>query len=163
MGCCRPERGAAGLSLKKENLKPFTDKIHEISKGFKFSNPTELYYDIEATAEEIPGLLDAVNGYKPYGEGNAEIVFMIKGFPIVRNAYGKAAQFMGADERSLKIFSDMSEAVMFGIDDEKKELVREKIINAQRLPRLDIVGKLTVNCFKDRVTRQVDMLDFKIA
>lgn len=155
--------GAAGLSLKKENLKPFTDKIHEISKGFKFSNPTELYYDIEATAEEIPGLLDAVSGYKPYGEGNAEIVFMIKGFPIARNAYGKAAQFMGADERSLKIFSDMSEAVMFGIDDEKKELVRDKIINAQRLPRLDIVGKLTVNCFKDRVTRQVDMLDFKIA
>lgn len=69
--------GAAGLSLKEEDLEAFTDAFVKACQPLP-EKPKDMYYDLEITPADIPAAVDELKTYAPYGEGNPQIVFRMR-------------------------------------------------------------------------------------
>lgn len=69
--------GAAGLSLKEEDLEAFADAFAEACQPLP-EKPKDMYYDLEITPADIPAAVDELKAYAPYGEGNPQVVFRMR-------------------------------------------------------------------------------------
>lgn len=71
---------AAGLSMKKENLKPFKEKINHILQEIPYGlRVQEDHYDLEIEVDDIDyELIKSLEKLEPYGQGNPRPVFKLK-------------------------------------------------------------------------------------
>jgi single-stranded-DNA-specific exonuclease len=77
-------KAAAGLSMKKENLKPFEQFIKNELKNIPTITRTRSdYYDLELMPFEInPALMQDLQKLEPFGMGNERPLFKIKGVKL---------------------------------------------------------------------------------
>ena len=72
--------GAAGVSLKRENLDALRAELSRSAEDFHYEDMSDMYYDLEINAKDIPKIIDDLKRYEPFGEGNAPIVFKVYDF-----------------------------------------------------------------------------------
>ncbi|MFA6238342.1 MAG: single-stranded-DNA-specific exonuclease RecJ [Bacteriovorax sp.] len=87
-------KAAAGLSMKKENLREFIDNMNRLLSKIPAIERTRMeFYDLEIDAFEInPQLMRDLDLLEPFGMGNEKPVFKIKGvhldsFDIMKEAH----------------------------------------------------------------------------
>ena len=143
--------GAAGLSLKIDELDNIRDCFFSIFEDFEVQENDEIFYDLEINAEEIPDTLSLLKAYAPFGEGNRPPVFKINNFKCLpRN--GKLFQIIGDDGKALKLFGNGCIAI--GFDAVEK-------FNSLNMPKtLDIIGVISENNY-GKPEAQIEISDFK--
>ena len=146
--------GAAGLSLRKENVELFRSQLMSNASDYEASSESDTYYDLEIKATEIPSFIEQISRFEPFGEGNPSIVFKINGFSVVPR-YGSFKKLMGADESIVKLFSSSCTAIGFDMAERMRGIDEPKI--------LDMVGVLSDNYFNGSVEHQIEFTDFKEA
>lgn len=87
-------KAAAGLSMKKENLREFIENMNKLLKDIPAIERTRMeFYDLEINAGEInPQLMRDLDLLEPFGMGNEKPIFKIKGvhldsFDIMKEAH----------------------------------------------------------------------------
>lgn len=87
-------KAAAGLSMKKENLREFIENMNKLLKNIPAIERTRMeFYDLEINAGEInPQLMRDLDLLEPFGMGNEKPIFKIKGvhldsFDIMKEAH----------------------------------------------------------------------------
>lgn len=87
-------KAAAGLSMKKENLREFIANMNRLLKDVPAIERTRMeFYDLEIDAGEInPQLMRDLDMLEPFGMGNEKPIFKIKGvrldsFDIMKEAH----------------------------------------------------------------------------
>jgi single-stranded-DNA-specific exonuclease len=142
---------AAGVSLKKENLDDFRNAM--ISCVPKTDNDDGvLYYDLEIQANKINDVLEELDKFAPFGEGNPEIVFHVKNFNL-SPGMGGYYRTMGDNNQHIKLLGDSAVAVGFDLTEKFVQMGEPKTVN--------IVGTVSKNYFNGKFTTQIEILDFE--
>lgn len=146
-------KGAAGLSIEKENLEDFRAALKKSLEGITFSEDN--YYDLEITAENVPYNIQKLEKYAPFGEGNPEIVFKVRNFCVTPTLKGYV-QTMCDGKHGKVINKEKTAAVCFGMGESLVEAVDNK-------PKiLTFYGKLAMNVSKYGSYCQVEVDDFEV-
>ena len=144
--------GAAGLSLKKENLDELRAEFAVYFMEYdREEENDDYYYDLEIEASEIPDMITRLKKYAPFGEGNPQPVFLIKNYKLYPRG-GSYYKLMGADNETLKLFGDKSTAIGFGM--------AQKYNETKLCKNLQLLGKLSENHYRG-VEPQVEIYDLK--
>lgn len=145
---------AAGVSIRKKDFGKFVKNLQNNASGFICTADT-VKYDIEITEAEIPAMLEEMQKYEPYGNGNPSPVFKISGFTLFANNYHDAMQLMGEQKNNVKLFSKTADAIGFGMD---FVTAATKKINAGAT-KMDLIGNLSHNYYKGKVKNQVEICE----
>lgn len=136
--------GAAGLSIKKDDLKEFTKALADACG--KLPDKTEdIYYDLEL-GDNYKGIMDELNIYAPYGEGNPKPVFH-KTFDVADGEYREIG-----DKTHFMIKCNGVTLMGFGLTNKYKEAGFPK--------KIECVGYLSENWFNNSVSYNFEILDF---
>ncbi|MDL2237253.1 single-stranded-DNA-specific exonuclease RecJ [Christensenellaceae bacterium OttesenSCG-928-K19] len=138
--------GAAGLTVKEENLETLKKRIREYLDE-QYSEDAFLpvkYYDIALQVADVtPGLIEEFNLLRPFGHKNSQVEVLI------RNADIKNIRAIGEDKHSKFQISGKNAsvgAVYFGIQ-------------VQNIPkRADVVGVVQINSFDNQPQVVVSVL-----
>lgn len=141
-------KSAAGLSLKKENFNEFKNRIGSVISVEEQSD--DVLYDLEISEKEIPETIKELSKFAPFGEGNPQIVFLIKDYELVPRM-GKFYDFLGKNKSFLKLFSNCN-AVSFNC--------AEKFIKDEYPKKVKLIGTIGYNYFKNRAYPQVEFFDY---
>ncbi len=146
--------GAAGLSVEKGKLAALSEALQqEAQKMGGVSEQTEMFYDLEINATETAKVIEELNKYAPYGEGNPKVVFKIKDYRLTpRN--GRFFQTMG-DGSVLKLFGDNNSAIGFDLVMQYEDIGQPT--------KMDLYGNISINKFNHRDEIQIEMCDFERA
>lgn len=118
--------GAAGMSIKEENLEVLSEAFDEYLKSVNYVplKAGSRFYDLEIKPEEFMDVLNALDVYAPFGEGCPKPVIKIsdvKLLPsIVAEGFGRDkvikteyAKFLGKEQKTLKFQTKSFDAIMF--------------------------------------------------
>lgn len=102
-------KGAAGLTVSKDRLVDFYNRMQQVSSDFVPVNSDDHSYDLEITEKDVPKVCEEVQKYAPFGEGNPAPVFKITGF-VTMPVMGKYSKEMG-DGSIVKLQSNHCSAI----------------------------------------------------
>ncbi|MBI2634670.1 single-stranded-DNA-specific exonuclease RecJ [Candidatus Peregrinibacteria bacterium] len=146
---------AAGCSLKKENLDAFKEKIIAHTKeNLKDSElKAVLEIDCELEPDEITlDFAEELENLAPFGAGNQRPTFVIRDVePLLVNQVGAAKNHL---KFLAKINEQNLDVIAFRLGSFGEKLRRHK--------KIDIVCQLEKNSWQDRVSLQLQALDFNI-
>ncbi len=148
---------AAGFSFPRERLAEFTDRITRLSAVIEFpvgEAEEEILIDAELPHEFLqPKLLELVDRFEPYGEGNDQLVFMAKGLRVM------TADIMGKTEKQhLKLTLDCGAFKWPAIFWQAAERFRRDFDLGDRI---DAVFQVNRNSFNGSEIPQMILLDIK--
>jgi single-stranded-DNA-specific exonuclease len=148
--------GAAGLSLKAENLENLKAELSKNSAGYECDEDavSNIYYDLEIDAKDIPKTIEELKKYEPFGEGNAAPVFKVNNFSVMPR-YGAYVKWMGEDASIAKMYSSNATAVGFD--------AIEKMVGIKEPQMLNLVGTLSDNYFNGSVEHQIEFSDLQVS
>lgn len=146
---------AAGLTVKKDNVEDLRGFLKEQVPEPKLDKTdSDLYYDLEVEANDIPEFIKRLNLYAPYGEGNAQPVVLVQNqqlFP--RN--GKCYSYMGKEGEHIKLYCGKKmTAVGFGL--------AEKYMQQGEPLRVNLVGTFSTNKYFDPIGRAIKEMQLRI-
>ncbi|WP_097006343.1 single-stranded-DNA-specific exonuclease RecJ [Lacrimispora amygdalina] len=143
--------GAAGLSIKKEKLDEFREHIQENIGEFSFE-PEELMYDLEIQESEVESMIEELDKYGPYGEGNPEPIFLIRDYHLFPkdNSMFKVS---GSENEHVRFFGLSTYANAF--------FQNQKYIELGQPKNLNIIGTLDVSYFNGNTSFGLKVLDME--
>ena len=137
-------KGAAGVSLKKENYLEFKKIILDECKKYKesdFSNIDEILGEIDPKDIDFE-MLEILENFEPFGHKNPRPYFILKDLNI------KSKKFLGKDEKHLKFIltkdNKTIEALFFNADKEN-----------QLDDKISLIGSISKNEFRGLITPQI--------
>ncbi len=79
---------AAGLSVREQDLEPFCERMYRTyqEQCSEAQEDNNMYYDLEINGQDektLRGVLEDIQKYGPYGQGNPQPVLLMKGFLLV--------------------------------------------------------------------------------
>ena len=136
--------GAAGLSIKRENLnefiKAFADACGDIPPI-----PENIYYDLELDVNALPSTCEELKVYAPYGEKNPKILYHM-------TCEFEPANFKMGDGSHFRVeYGDLT-IVGFGMT--------EKYVKIGSPTRLECVGHLEESYFNGQKSYKLKLVDF---
>lgn len=146
---------AAGFSFPKTKLSAFVGRLKELAPAVCLASESETI-DIDAelpSSYMTPDILNIVDKFEPFGEGNRELVFFSKSLPVL-----DAIQVGKGDPRHLKITFDCGRykfPAMFWSEGER--LNRD----FKTGDKLDVLYSVNRNTFNGAVTPQMIITDIK--
>lgn len=146
---------AAGFTLLKSNLDEFTNALKDYAKNQDWSDESslELIIDSEINLDDFnQAFYDQIDRLNPFGIGNAQPAFLIKGQKI------KNVKTMGNDGKHLSgaiSRSNLEEMrfVSFGMGEYAEHL--------KKSTEVDLVCTLELNRFRGRSDLELRVIDFK--
>lgn len=145
--------GAAGMSVKAEDLETLKTVLNEKLKDVDFGVDTDhLYYDLEIPISEVDHYLNELDTFAPYGEGNPQIVFKVDGF-ICSPVAGKFTKPMGKYQEHVKFYGKKVSAIGFDLN--------KRYFDEGEPKSMDFVGMLGRNFYKGVFYDQIEALDFQ--
>lgn len=139
--------GAAGLSFKEEYLDILRKELSSNLDNFLVNEVDTIYYDLEITPEEIPGMITEMAKYGPYGEGNPVPVFMLSGFrPSLSFDKKGRKMLIGAEKTTVKYNGNGFSAIGFHLSDLLKGVDPEEV---------SLIGTLSDNIYNGRISHQI--------
>ena len=146
---------AAGFSFPEAQLNEFVDKLKLFSSKINLENePDAIDIDAELPSSFItPDLINVIDKFEPFGEGNRELIFYSKNLPV------QDAVLVGkSDPRHLKITFNCGKykfpAMFWG---EGERLNRD----FKTGDKLDVLYTVNRNSFNGTVTPQMIITDIK--
>ncbi len=146
--------GAAGLTIKAENIDPFRNFINEVAQ--KVLEPTKLMpivtIDSEISLSDINlGLADAIESLEPFGEGNPEPVFCSQKLTVKSHA-----ALLGKDTIKFWVSDGKTaiSAVGFGM-----ARFKQMIVPGQKI---DLAYQIIIDDWNKSPTPQLKIKDIKI-
>lgn len=139
--------GAAGLSIKPENLEVFKKAFKEACGPIP-EKSTDFFYDLEVEKREIGNFLKEQAVYAPYGEGNPQISVLL------RNVAVKSYRRIG-DGSHFLIYGDGVTLMGFGL---AKKYEEAKFPN-----QITCVGYLKEHWFNGQCSFQMEVKDFEVS
>jgi single-stranded-DNA-specific exonuclease len=144
--------GAVGLSFNKKDYHAIAESIAAIFDGIESAaNADELEYDLEINENDIPIVLGELKKFAPYGEGNPMPTFLVKNI-VLSPRYGSHFKVMGADLNTVKMYAKGFDVLSFG--------GARKYIESGNPRRIDVLGAIAENKFKNTKTLQIQADDF---
>lgn len=147
---------AAGFSLIEENLEKFMFSLKNEVRRMDMPEKKEatLFIDAQLPLNYIePGLIDIVEMFEPYGEGNPPLQFLAKGMKILTvDIIGKSAQ------QHVKMLLDSGKYKWPGLYWKAAEKVG---IEFSKDDRVDVVFRLGRNYYQNTENLQLTLLDVK--
>lgn len=145
--------GAAGITIKRENLDVFRNTIlTEITKlNIDFNKETKNFYDFELDNKDIKIALSELKKFAPYGEGNPKPIFKVCKFETIPY-YGEYVKYLARE--GVKLSSYHSSALAFGLADEFRKTNKPALLN--------FYGALSVNKYKGIATPQINFKGYEI-
>lgn len=148
-------KAAAGLSMKKENLNPFIQRMNGLLKAIPQSLRTKIStFDVEVGIEEISAsLLKDLEKLEPFGPGNERPVFrmknaVIQNFRIMKDAHVRWT-FAGTNSKV------SVQGVSFNYLGKWNELTPEELFDLQGKAGLTVQFTLGINRFNGNETIQL--------
>lgn len=149
-------KAAAGLSMKKENFKPFKEKMQQLLKNIPFNLRTKMSaFDVEVGIEEITaGLVKDLERLEPFGPGNEKPVFRMKNahlssYRIMKDAHVRWS-FAGLGSNKIAL-----QGVSFNYLGKWNEPTPEEIFNLQTKSGLTVQFTLGINRFNGNESIQL--------
>lgn len=137
--------GAAGLSIEADRFMEFKKSFIEACGEIpEYSEPK---YDLELNIENLEETMNEQNRYAPYGEGNPKLLYHIKYTPD-----GEYKE-MGDSGIHFKLCDSRLNLMGFGLAQKYKDMGCPKT--------LDCIGYLSESWYNDKMTYQLQMIDFK--
>ena len=109
--------GAAGLSIKKEKLDTFTEAVN-VLVAMPHVDATVPVYDLEIDREDIEKTIRELSFYAPYGQGNPQIRFLVKGIEMSPQYNGAMYRSLGQNGEHLKLKSGDVDYLLFDMMDQ---------------------------------------------
>lgn len=143
---------AAGLSLKKENVEKFKIKFEDTVKKLEIEEIVDIIdIDVKIDKKDIDlDIIKEINKLSPFGQKNAVPIFMCQNLRVKEVSTlkdNKHLKFVLSDER-FEIT-----ALMFNHGERRDEV--------KLSDKIDIVGNIMLNTFRDMNTVQFILKDFK--
>ena len=136
--------GAAGLSIRKEDLPEFTKRFRQLCCEIP-AEETEQTYDLDVD-DSYYNITEELKKYAPYGEGNPKIVFRAV-FDVTNGKY-KAI----GDGTHFRIALPSVTLMGFGL--------RERYEAEGSPSRIECIGYISENWFNNNVTYNFEIKDF---
>ena len=137
-------KGAAGVSIKKENLKEFKTQMIEASKNItkqELEAGENVLGEIDIASVDF-SLLEILDEFEPYGQKNPKPSFLLK------DTYVKVDRVIGRDRRHLKLIliknNHSIESIFFNYD-----------VDIQKGDTIDIIFNISRNKYRGLVTPQL--------
>lgn len=143
--------GAAGLTVKKENIEDFRFDMQGLCNNNITDDPDCCIYDLEIESNQVLSMLKSLKKFAPYGEGNPKPVFKIKRVVMVPKA-GAFVKRMGSEGQHIKMFGPNYDVVAFDGSAKYEDFGNPIAI--------DVLGCISENHFGGREDIQVEALDF---
>lgn len=134
---------AAGLSLEESYLKSFQEcmyNVYDRNYTEKHADNNNVYFDLEADGgndKALRRLLDDIQQYGPYGQGNPEPVLFIRGLLLTPMGPGCYYRYMGDDHTAVRMSSRELDCVSFH-DAEQFERIGAPTL-------IDVIGTSSIN------------------
>lgn len=141
-------RQAAGLAIDEATLQAFVERFDEVTTGELSEDDLvpELLLDGELSAAEVTiGLVEEIASLQPFGMGNPEPIFLLKGANVVET------RILKGEHLKMRISSGgkLLDAIAFGM---AGRLVHEKV---------DLAVSLQINEWNGRNTLQLRVKDMR--
>lgn len=144
--------GAAGMTILKKNLSALQERLSATLDGVDFGvDPDVLHYDLEITVDQIPGMMQQLKLYAPYGQGNRAPVFKITGFTCAPRG-SVFFRLMGEQQQHIKLFGQNVDAMGFDMTERYKKDGEPVAI--------DIIGTLGRNYFNGNFYNRIEIIDY---
>ena len=133
--------GAAGLSLRKENIAACRERLQAVCGGFRKEKENAIEYDLELSVSDVNHVLHVLETeLAPFGQGNTDPVFLLRDVTVndIRMLGGK----------HVKLNVDGLEAIGFGMADE------DFAGQLSRGSTVSLVGRLGYNYYRGKATPQ---------
>lgn len=153
---CGGHDKAAGITIRKENLKVFEEFINNKLPDVIYEE--FLPYDLEVTENSFLSEAEKVLKLEPCGEGNPAPVVRIKA-GLVKNKDGGFYRLLGDDKNHVKFTCNGFDAVAFYQADKVKDIKNASAI--------DMIGRVSENIYENRKGEKIRNLqvivdDFKV-
>ncbi len=135
--------GAAGMTIKKEDLKMFEKILSSNAKDFVYEDET-VYIDIKTA--DINTAANEMQQFEPYGQGNPQPLFIVKDFAPEMDKDGKKKTLYKGG--TVKFASKGISALCFGMSGDLKDIDNS-------VSTLTFVGTIGDNWYKGRCSRQI--------
>lgn len=145
--------GAGGLIVHEDDLFALYTMMHRYIGDYKAEISDTIEYDLEIGAADIPAAYTAISRYRPFGEGNPNIVFKVNKFVLCPRK-GECFRKMGSNKEHIKFFGNKFSAIGFDMADRFDESIGKTVT---------CVGTLTENNYRGYSEIQVEMRDFKVS
>jgi single-stranded-DNA-specific exonuclease len=142
---------AAGVTLEKALFEDFRNSMIEAFPEDAIESDV-LYYDLDISPDEIEDVMNELDKYAPYGEGNPEIVFYIKGFKLSPGSTGYY-RTMGSNKQHIKLLGNKVSAVGFNMTEKYQVMGEPKTV--------DLVGTISRNYYMGKFNTQIEIIDFQ--
>ncbi len=147
--------GAAGFSLPTSNLAAFSEALRQYGREVLVPSDLRPTLEIEAELEASEfnfGLLEHLDQLEPFGIGNPQPRFVLRGLTVAESSV------VGRDQSHLKLQLRLSggqsvTALAFGMAERMDELTASKAI--------DVVGRPTANTFNQTKSLEWHVDDFR--
>lgn len=149
---CGGHTGAAGISIRRSDLDKLTEVMRSLPQSRNFKASSNILYDFEIRQQEVPSMMAELKKFEPFGAGVPMPLFAIRN---VKASSKRPVMLMGANQEHLRINTDEFSAVGFGMSG--------KIDIPPDVPLLDLVGTITENEFRGRITPQVLLKDIGVS
>jgi single-stranded-DNA-specific exonuclease len=166
---CGGHSGAAGLSLKEENLESFTKKINALVKadkerlvaeGVDISSDADcVCWDVKANDLNITRVTKEVLDLEPCGCGMPAPSVRIKSRILKTSFFGGKVDAPDAEKPHIRFKFASFEAVGFNMNSWYQE---QRTLLGKEPRYADIVGVVTENIYKGNKSMQFRMKDFEI-
>jgi len=144
--------GAAGMSIKKDNLNNLEAELVSLLKEVDITPSNVIYYDLDINEEDIPRVAEELKKYEPFGEGCPKIRFRLNNFTA--SPCGAAHYtVMGPFKNHIKIFGKNISLMGY-------EMINE-YIDAGEPTSIDVICELGINYFNGKVSYVAEIIDFK--
>lgn len=153
---------AAGFSIARENVQVAISCINNNWKDIDFQAIWQVDFDKNAEDVDV-AFIKAIDDMKDmFGQGVKEPLVHISHIPV----YKESTMIMGKNLNTWKtIFNDELAFVMFSVDRDKDQIIREYENEEETFDSLlgymDVVGKATLNNYKGILTPQIIVKDYE--
>ncbi len=143
---------AAGLALLEDNLEVFKTRMYDVyaQSGHTDVEGNDIYYDLEVDGDDgktLNSILDEIQKFGPYGQGNPQPVLYIKG--LLLTPFGSSYyQYMGDSHAAVRLSSQELDCVAFN-DVEQFERIGAPAV-------IDVVGTATVNHYMGKSRHRLE-------
>lgn len=142
---------AAGLAIKKDNLNNFREHLKEKVGNFEVDDKP-LEYDLEIKESDIESLIEELDKFGPYGEGNPQPIFLIKNYKLFPKG-NSLYTISGSDNEHITFYGESTKANGFWLREQYVEIGEPKVLN--------IIGTLDVSFFNGEITYGMKILDME--
>ena len=138
--------GAAGVSIKEDDLLSFRSEINNCSSGIKISDIIDDQTVVDIDVYHINDVFDEYLMFRPYGEGNPAPKVRIKNLDLIPKG-SDCYRWLNDSHKAVLLYSQYINAITFTNGEEYEKIGLPKCIT--------LTGSFSVNYFNKKIDKRI--------